>query len=66
MENPVRTLSVHKAVLESVRARDTAGARSAMNRLLDLAEEYYGRHRSHNHSGRAIEGARLSALVPPD
>jgi DNA-binding FadR family transcriptional regulator len=66
MENPVRTLSVHKAVLESVRARDTAGARSAMNRLLDLAEEYYGRRRSHDHSDRAIEGARLSALVPPD
>ena len=43
MENQARTLSVHKAVLESVRARDTAGARSAMNRLLDLAEEDYRR-----------------------
>src|SRR5271165_247846 len=30
-ENQARTLSVHKAVLESVRVRDTAGARSAMN-----------------------------------
>ena len=43
MENQARTLSVHKAVLESVRVRDTAGARSAMNRLLDLAEEDYRR-----------------------
>ncbi len=43
MENQAKTLSVHKAVLESVRARDTAGARSAMNRLLDLAEEDYRR-----------------------
>jgi hypothetical protein len=41
MENQAKTLSVHKAVLESVRVRDTAGARSAMNRLLDLAEEAY-------------------------
>ena len=43
MENQARTLSVHKAVLESVRVRDTAGARSAMNWLLDLAEEDYRR-----------------------
>ena len=43
MENQARTLSVHKAVLDSVRARDTAGARAAMNRLLDLAEEEYRR-----------------------
>ena len=43
MENQAKTLSVHKAVLESVRVRDTAGARSAMNRLLDLAEEDYRR-----------------------
>jgi DNA-binding GntR family transcriptional regulator len=41
--NQARTRSVHKAVLESVRVRDTAGARSAMNRLLDLAEEDYRR-----------------------
>ena len=37
MENQTRTLSVHKDVLESIRLRDTAGARSAMNRLLDVA-----------------------------
>jgi GntR family galactonate operon transcriptional repressor len=38
MESQAKTLSVHKAVMESVRVRDTAGARAAMNRLLDLAE----------------------------
>jgi DNA-binding FadR family transcriptional regulator len=43
MENQAKTLSVHKAVMESVRVRDTAGARAAMNRLLDLAEEDYRR-----------------------
>ena len=43
MENQARTLSVHKAVLEAVRVRDTAGARAAVNRLLDLAEEDYNR-----------------------
>jgi DNA-binding FadR family transcriptional regulator len=43
MESQVKTLSVHKAVLESVRVRDTAGARAAMNRLLDLAEGDYRR-----------------------
>jgi GntR family galactonate operon transcriptional repressor len=39
MENQVRTLSVHKDVLEKIRYRDTAGARSAMNRLLDVASD---------------------------
>jgi GntR family galactonate operon transcriptional repressor len=39
MENQVRTLSVHRDVLEKIRYRDTAGARSAMNRLLDVASE---------------------------
>ncbi len=39
MQNQARTLSVHKAVLECIRAHDTAGARSTVNRLLDLAEE---------------------------
>jgi GntR family transcriptional regulator, galactonate operon transcriptional repressor len=39
MEDQARTLSVHKAVLECIRFRDTAGARSAMNRLLDVAAE---------------------------
>jgi len=43
MENQAKTLPVHKAVLESVRVRDTAGARAAMNRLLDLAEDEYRR-----------------------
>jgi GntR family galactonate operon transcriptional repressor len=41
MLNQAKTLSVHKAVLEGVRGRDTAGARAAMNRLLDVAEEEY-------------------------
>jgi DNA-binding FadR family transcriptional regulator len=39
MENQVRTLSVHKDVLEKIRLRDTAGARHAMNRLLDVAAD---------------------------
>jgi DNA-binding FadR family transcriptional regulator len=39
MENQVRTLSVHKDVLEKIRFRDTAGARDAMNRLLDVAAD---------------------------
>ncbi|WP_413988679.1 FadR/GntR family transcriptional regulator [Labrys okinawensis] len=39
MEDQARTLSVHKAVLDAIRFRDTAGARGAMNRLLDLAAE---------------------------
>jgi GntR family transcriptional regulator, galactonate operon transcriptional repressor len=39
MEDQARTLSVHKAVLDAIRYRDTAGARGAMNRLLDLAAE---------------------------
>jgi GntR family galactonate operon transcriptional repressor len=43
IENQAKTLSVHKAVLESVRVGDTAEARAAMNRLLDLAEEDYRR-----------------------
>ena len=43
MDNQAKTLSVHKAVLESIRVRDTAGARSAVNRLLDVAEEGYRR-----------------------
>ena len=37
MENQERSLSVHKDVLGAIRYRDTAGARSAMNRLLDVA-----------------------------
>ena len=43
MENQARTLSVHKAVLDCIRFRDTAGARSAMNRLLDVAAEDFDR-----------------------
>jgi GntR family galactonate operon transcriptional repressor len=43
MDNQAKTLGVHKAVLESVRVRDTAGARAAVSRLLDLAEEDYRR-----------------------
>ena len=39
MEDQARTLSVHKAVLDCIRFRDTAGARNAMNRLLDVAAE---------------------------
>jgi GntR family transcriptional regulator, galactonate operon transcriptional repressor len=43
MHNQAKTLWVHKSVLDCIRARDTAGARAAMNRLLDLAEEDYRR-----------------------
>ena len=43
MESQAKTLSVHKAVLEAVRVRDTSGARAAMSRLLDLAEDDYRR-----------------------
>jgi GntR family transcriptional regulator, galactonate operon transcriptional repressor len=39
MQNQSKTLSVHKDVLEKIRLRDTAGARTAMNRLLDVAAE---------------------------
>ena len=39
MENQARTVSVHKDVLEKIRFRDTAGARNAMNRLLDVAAD---------------------------
>jgi GntR family galactonate operon transcriptional repressor len=39
MEDQARTLSVHKAVLDAIRFRDSAGARGAMNRLLDVAAE---------------------------
>lgn len=39
MERQARALSVHARVLEAIRTRDTAGARAAMGRLLDLAAE---------------------------
>lgn len=39
MERQARALSVHERVLEAIRMRDTAGARAAMGRLLDLAAE---------------------------
>ena len=39
MERQARALAVHGRVLETIRTRDTAGARSAMGRLLDLAAE---------------------------
>lgn len=39
MEDQARTLSVHKAVLDCIRFRNTDGARAAMNSLLDLAAE---------------------------
>jgi DNA-binding FadR family transcriptional regulator len=39
MQNQSKTLSVHKDVVEKIRLRDTAGARTAMNRLLDVAAE---------------------------
>jgi DNA-binding FadR family transcriptional regulator len=39
MERQARALSVHGRVLEAIRLRDTAGARAAMGRLLDLAAE---------------------------
>ncbi|MCW6507848.1 FadR/GntR family transcriptional regulator [Lichenifustis flavocetrariae] len=39
MERQARALAVHGRVLETIRMRDTAGARTAMGRLLDLAAE---------------------------
>ena len=39
MERQARALAVHGRVLDAVRLRDTAGARQAMERLLDLAAE---------------------------
>ena len=39
MERQARALSVHGRVLDAIRLRDTAGARQAMGRLLDLAAE---------------------------
>lgn len=39
MEAQSRALSAHKTVLEAVRIRDTAGARVAMDRLLDIAAD---------------------------
>ena len=39
MERQARALAVHGRVLEAIRLRDTAGARQAMGRLLDLAAE---------------------------
>ena len=37
MEVQSRALAAHRAVLDAIRMRDTAGARAAMNRLLDIA-----------------------------
>jgi GntR family transcriptional regulator, galactonate operon transcriptional repressor len=39
MQRQARALAVHGRVLEAIRLRDTAGARAAMGRLLDLAAE---------------------------
>jgi GntR family galactonate operon transcriptional repressor len=39
MERQARALAVHGRVLDAIRMRDTAGARAAMGRLLDLAAE---------------------------
>ena len=39
MENQARASDAHKAVLDAIRIRDTAGASYAMNRVLDLAAE---------------------------
>ena len=39
LERQARALAVHGRVLEAIRLRDTAGARQAMGRLLDLAAE---------------------------
>jgi GntR family transcriptional regulator, galactonate operon transcriptional repressor len=43
MENQSRTLAVHKDVMDCIRFRDIAGARSKMNHLLDLAQQDLGR-----------------------
>lgn len=39
MERQARALALHARVLDAIRTRDTAGARGAMGRLLDLAAE---------------------------
>lgn len=39
MEAQSRALSAHKSVLDAIRMKDTAGARLAMNRLLDIAAD---------------------------
>ena len=39
MEAQSRALAAHQSVLEAIRMRDTAGARAAMNRLLDIAAD---------------------------
>lgn len=39
MEAQSRALSAHAGVYEAIRMRDTAGARAAMNRLLDIAAD---------------------------
>lgn len=42
MEAQSRALAAHHCVVEAIRARDTAGARDAMNRLLDIAADDLG------------------------
>lgn len=39
MEAQSRALAAHRDVLDAIRNRDTAGARAAMNRLLDIAAD---------------------------
>lgn len=39
MQSQANTLSVHRTVLDGIRARDAEAARRAVNRLLDLAED---------------------------
>jgi GntR family transcriptional regulator, galactonate operon transcriptional repressor len=43
MENQSRMLAMHKDVMDCIRFRDVAGARSTMNHLLDLAQQDLGR-----------------------
>ena len=43
MENQSRTLAVHRDVMDCIRFRDAAAARSKMNHLLDLAQHDLGR-----------------------
>jgi len=62
MENQAKTLSVHKAVLDAIRFRDTAGARAAMDRLLDLAAQDYG---GANRPARDPGGALPAPALPP-
>lgn len=59
MEAQSRALAAHQAVLEAIRMRDTAGARAAMNRLLDIAADDL-------RTGEILIDKLLQQCAPPD